>query len=125
MLREIETDYGTISFDKNLITEMIYDAVEMFDGKVWLGNPGNRFQLRNNDDRSYMDIRFEEEKLLVDIEVIVSFGTSINAVTHDILSYIRLRIVEAFGEIDTRLKITVTGVQTNQQIARRNIEVEL
>lgn len=125
MLREIETDYGLISFDKNIIADMIYDAIDMFDGKVWLGNAGYLFQFRNNDDNNNIDIRFEDDRLLVDIYVILSFGTSINIVTHDILSYVKLRIIEAFGDIESRIKITVTGLQTKQQIAKRNIEVEL
>ncbi len=125
MLKEVHTDLGKISFDKNIIDDMVYDAVDQFGGRVWLANANNRFQFWGNDDTSNIDVWFEDEKLCVDIYVIISFGTSINAVTNDILSYVKLRIVEAFGEIPSQLKITVTGVESGQQIAKRNIEVML
>lgn len=123
MFRNIDTEYGSIGINKSIITQMVTDAVDAYSGKVRLGNAKAVFNIFSNDESSNIDIVWDDEGIHINIFLIIKFGTSISRVTNGIIDYIEKNIKVTFGDIPHKIRILVTGIESKQQVIKRDIEV--
>jgi len=123
MFRNIDTEYGSIGINKSIITQMVTDAVDAYSGKAWLGNAKAVFNIFSNDESSNIDIVWDDEGIHINIFLIIKFGTSISRVTNGIIDYIEKNIKVTFGDIPHKIRILVTGIESKQQVIKRDIEV--
>ena len=123
MFRNIDTEYGSIGINKSIITQMVTDAVDAYSGKARLGNAKAVFNIFSNDESSNIDIVWDDEGIYINIFLIIKFGTSISRVTNGIIDYIEKNIKVTFGDIPHKIRILVTGIESKQQVIKRNIEV--
>ena len=123
MFRNIDTEYGSIGINKSIITQMVTDAVDAYSGKVRLGNAKAVFNIFSNDESSNIDIVWDDEGIHINIFLIIKFGTSISRVTNGIIDYIEKNIKVTFGDIPHKIRILVTGIESKQQVIKRDMEV--
>ena len=123
MFRNIDTEYGSIGINKNIITQMVTDAVDAYSGKARLGNAKAVFNIFSNDESSNIDIVWDDEEIYINIFLIIKFGTSISRVTNGIIDYIEKNLKVTFGDIPHKIRILVTGIESKQQVIKRDIEV--
>ncbi|MDD7308076.1 MAG: Asp23/Gls24 family envelope stress response protein [Eubacteriales bacterium] len=123
MFRNIDTEYGSIGINKSIITQMVTDAVDAYSGKARLGNAKAVFNIFSNDESSNIDIVWDDEGIYINIFLIIKFGTSISRVTNGIIDYIEKNIKVTFGDIPHKIRILVTGIESKQQVIKRDIEV--
>ena len=123
MFRNIDTEYGSIGINKTIITQMVTDAVDAYSGKARLGNAKAVFNIFSNDESSNIDIVWDDEGIHINIFLIIKFGTSISRVTNGIIDYIEKNIKVTFGDIPHKIRILVTGIESKQQVIKRDIEV--
>ena len=123
MFRNIDTEYGSIGINKSIITQMVTDAVDAYSGKARLGNAKAVFNIFSNDESSNIDIVWDDEGIYINIFLIIKFGTSISRVTNGIIDYIEKNIKFTFGDIPHKIRILVTGIESKQQVIKRDIEV--
>ena len=123
MFRNTDTEYGSIGINKSIITQMVTDAVDAYSGKVRLGNAKAVFNIFSNDESSNIDIVWDDEGIHINIFLIIKFGTSISRVTNGIIDYIEKNIKVTFGDIPHKIRILVTGIESKQQVIKRDIEV--
>ena len=123
MFRNIDTEYGSIGINKTIITQMVTEAVDAYSGKAWLGNAKAVFNIFSNDESSNIDIVWDDEGIYINIFLIIKFGTSISRVTNGIIDYIEKNIKVTFGDVPSKIRILVTGIESKQQVIKRDIEV--
>ncbi|MDY2934164.1 MAG: Asp23/Gls24 family envelope stress response protein [Anaerovoracaceae bacterium] len=123
MFRNTDTEYGSIGINKSIITQMVTDAVDAYSGKARLGNAKAVFNIFSNDESSNIDIVWDDEEIYINIFLIIKFGTSISRVTNGIIDYIEKNIKVTFGDIPHKIRILVTGIESKQQVIKRDIEV--
>ena len=123
MFRNIDTEYGSIGINKTIITQMVTEAVDAYSGKAWLGNAKAVFNIFSNDESSNIDIVWDDEGIHINIFLIIKFGTSISRVTNGIIDYIEKNIKVTFGDVPSKIRILVTGIESKQQVIKRDIEV--
>lgn len=123
MFRNTDTEYGSIGINKSIITQMVTDAVDAYSGKARLGNAKAVFNIFSNDESSNIDIVWDDEGIYINIFLIIKFGTSISRVTNGIIDYIEKNIKVTFGDIPHKIRILVTGIESKQQVIKRDIEV--
>lgn len=123
MFRNIDTEYGSIGINKSIITQMVTDAVDVYSGKARLGHAKAVFNIFSNDESSNIDIVWDDEGIYINIFLIIKFGTSISRVTNGIIDYIEKNIKVTFGDIPHKIRILVTGIESKQQVIKRDIEV--
>ena len=123
MFRNIDTEYGSIGINKTIITQMVTEAVDAYSGKVRLGNAKAVFNIFSNDESSNIDIVWDDEEIYINIFLIIKFGTSISRVTNGIIDYIEKNIKVTFGDVPSKIRILVTGIESKQQVIKRDIEV--
>ena len=123
MFRNIDTEYGSIGINKSIVTQMVTVAVDVYSGKARLGNAKAVFNIFSNDESSNIDIVWDDEGIYINIFLIIKFGTSISRVTNGIIDYIEKNIKVTFGDIPHKIRILVTGIESKQQVIKRDIEV--
>lgn len=123
MFRNIDTEYGSIGINKSIITQIVTEAVDAYSGKAWLGNAKAIFNIFSNDESSNIDIVWDDEGIHINIFLIIKFGTSISRVTNGIIDYIEKNIKVTFGDVPSKIRILVTGIESKQQVIKRDIEV--
>ena len=114
MFRNIDTEYGSIGINKSIITQMVTDAVDVYSGKAWLGNAKAVFNFFSNDESSNIDIAWDDEGICINIFLIIKYG---------IIDYIEKNIKITFGDVPSKIRILITGIESKQQVIKRDIEV--
>ncbi len=129
MLYRFETEYGTISIAKAVITKIITEAVDRFEGKVFISNAkgkivGSLFsKIGYFDDASNIEINMGPRGLDVRVFVVVRFGTSIGWVTNQLIEDIQNHI-KIFTSMEPNSVAIVVAGTLSQQLTRRHIEVK-
>lgn len=129
MLFRFYTEYGEISITKAVITKIIIEAVDRFDGKVLISNPRGKVvtglfsKIGYFDESSNIEINMGSRGLDVRIFVVIKFGTSIAMVTNQLIEEIQNNI-KAFTTAEPNSVAVVVAGTLSQQLARRYIEVK-
>ncbi len=129
MLYRFETEYGTISIAKAVITKIITEAVDQFEGKVFISNSKGKVvrglfsKIGYFDDASNIEITMGALGLDVRVFVVLRFGTSIGLVTNQLIEQIQTNI-KAFTSLEPNSVAIVVAGTLSQQLTRRHIEVK-
>ena len=129
MLYRFNTEYGEISITKAVITKIIIEAVERFDGKVLISNQRGKIvtglfsKIGYFDDSSNIEINMGPKGLDVRIFLVLKFGTSIAKVTNQLIEEIQHNI-KAFTTAEPNSVAVVVAGTLSQQLTRRYIEVK-
>ena len=129
----IETMYGNIHYDENIIRKIIAKGVDEFNGKVLLYNNSKRLlvtrpgrkQAGSLQTGGANTIRITEEEdigLEITVFIVVRFGTSISEVTDRLIDYIFEYMDRILRTRPARVTVKVTGV-LSRNLVRRDIEV--
>ena len=128
----IETKFGDIRFSANIINRIVEKAVEGCDNKVMLHNykgalkdvmPGWASKMNLYDESAgSVEVINSEDGFILKIYVVIKFGTSIKAVTSQILDSIYEDCERILGQQPKHVTVNVTGVMS-KNIAKRNIEI--
>ena len=129
MLYRFNTEYGEVSITKAVITKIIIEAVDRFQGKVFISNPRGKVvtglfsKIVYFDETSNIEINMGSKGLDVRIFIVVKFGTSIAKVTNQLIEEIQNNI-KAFTSAEPNSVAIVVAGTLSQQLTRRYIEVK-
>ena len=127
LLHRIETEEGTITIEKPVIGRIILEEVRKLKGRVWISShkgkvPGLVSRIGGQDEMNHLEITNGQKGIDIRVYVVIRFGTSIGAVTNQLLDSIQER-VKQYTDIDLNsVAVIVTGM-VSKQVAKRNIEV--
>lgn len=119
---QIKNEKGTVSLNKNIIGNIVVQAMSEFQDKVFLCNQKGKLMPEDPRNAAMMDIVLEEREFTVKFYVLIRFGTSINAVTNKIIDAIYDDIQSTLGLCPQKVTAVVLGI-VSKQVAKRNIEV--
>jgi uncharacterized alkaline shock family protein YloU len=129
MLYRFNTEYGEVSITKAVITKIIIEAVDRFEGKVFISNPRGRVvtglfsKIGYFDESSNIEINMGSRGLDVRIFIVVRFGTSIAKVTNQLIDEIQ-NTIKSFTTVEPNSVAVVVAGTLSQQLTRRYIEVK-
>lgn len=123
----IKTEQGEILVTKAAMSAIVKESADAFEGKVFLTNPkgkfvssGSRFGYSN--EQASVEVECNETYPRVTVYIAVKFGTSIAAVTNEMIEMIHDGFLDSLGFRPESVSIMVTGT-ISKNIAKRNIEV--
>lgn len=119
---QIKNEKGTVSLNKNIIGNIVVQAMSEFQDKVFLCNQKGKLMPEDPRNAAMMDIVFEEGEFTVKFYILIRFGTSINAVTNKIIDAIYEDIKSTLDLRPQKVTAVVLGI-VSKQVAKRNIEV--
>lgn len=128
MLYRVETKEGTISIDRAVINRIIAEAIEAFQGRVFISNhkgkvPNLTGKAALSDDKNYAEVSIGAKGIDIRVYIVIRFGTSINKVTEQLIATIKKNTEEFLGIEANSIAIVVTGM-ISKQMVKRNIVVK-
>ena len=129
MLYKFDTEYGEISIAKAVITKIVIEAVDRFEGKALISNPRGKVtpvlfsKIGYFDDSSNIEITMGAKGLDVRIFLVLKFGTSIAKVTNQLIEEIQEKI-KAITSVEPNSVAVVVAGTLSKQLIRRHIEVK-
>lgn len=115
MKGNVNSDIGYIEIDSEVIAQYAgSSAVESFGvvGMASVNMKDGIVKLLKRDSLSHgVNVSIEENKITVDLHIIVSYGVSISAVAENLLSNVNYKIEEFTGMEVEKLNIFVEGVR--------------
>jgi len=122
----IKTEQGNIVITKKVITRIIIDAVEQFEGKVFITNQNGKLfgafsRLGGLDETSNTEISFSDKGVDIRVFIVVRFGTSIGMVTTQLMDDIQSKVQRAMGVETNSLSVVLVGT-ISRTIAMKYLE---
>lgn len=128
MLYSSNTQLGKIEYDDKIIGNIIRKIAGDFKGRVMLsGSKGrikkNTEKTRDSDDVSFMNMKKTDNAYTIDVYIVLKFGTSIRATSHELIKRIRSEVSAITGINVSKVRIIITGM-LSRNFTKRHIEVE-
>ncbi len=128
MLYSEKNEFGKIEFDEKIIGNIIRRASDNFDGRVMLSGAKGRIKKnspkdRNSDDITFMNMKNSEEGYVIDVYIVLKFGTSIRRTSNELIKTIREQVTQITEMKISKVRIIITGM-LSKNFSRRHIEVE-
>lgn len=122
----IKTERGNILITKKVIARIVVDAVDKFEGKVFITNQNGKLfgafsRLGGLDETINMEINFSEKGVDIRLFIVVRFGTSIGMVTTQLMDDIQAGVNRAMGIETNSLTVVLVGT-ISRTIAMKYME---
>jgi uncharacterized alkaline shock family protein YloU len=110
----IKTERGNILVTKKVIDRIVVDAVDKFEGKVFITNQNGKLfgafsRLGGLDETVNMEINFSEKGVDIRLFIVVRFGTSIGMVTTQLMDDIQDGVSRVMGIETNSLSVVLAG----------------
>jgi uncharacterized alkaline shock family protein YloU len=122
----IKTERGNILITKKVIARIVVDAVDRFEGKVFITNQNGKLfgafsRLGGLDETINMEINFSEKGVDIRLFIVVRFGTSIGMVTTQLMDDIQAGVSRVMGIETNSLTVVLVGT-ISRTIAMKYME---
>ena len=122
----IKNERGNILITKKVIARIVVDAVDKFDGKVFITNQNGKLfgafsRLGGLDETINMEINFSEKGVDIRLFIVVRFGTSIGMVTTQLMDDIQDAVHRIMGIETNSLSVVLAGT-ISRTIAMKYME---
>lgn len=122
----IKTELGNVVITKKVITRIIVDAVEQFEGKVFITNQNGKLfgafsRLGGLDETSNTEISFSDKGVDIRVFIVVRFGTSIGLVTTQLMDDVQSKVKRVMGVETNSLSVVLVGT-ISRTIAMKYLE---
>jgi len=114
------TSMGTIEISPAAVATIAGESVLECYGVVGLASKsliGGLAQILNPEGaRKGVEVRVHEDRITVDLYVIVEYGTRISEVARGIINRVRYRLEQALGSPVTEVNVHVQGLRVSQEL---------
>jgi uncharacterized alkaline shock family protein YloU len=114
MTEEENRDLGKIEVSPQAIASIVAQAVLSTYGIVGIApkNFGNAIAyFFRRDARHGLDVRIKDEKIYVDVHVIVEYGTRITSVANSVMNLVKFTVEKAVGAPVAQVNVHVQGLR--------------
>lgn len=116
---QFENHLGVIDISRDYFVNLVGDAVVSCFGVAAMSHTSARQSLRDRLSRRDGDridkgirIRTKNQKLLIDLHIIVTYGTNISAIVKSIMHKVRFTVEEKTGFEVARVNVYIDGMRT-------------
>jgi uncharacterized alkaline shock family protein YloU len=114
-----ETSLGKIEVSPTAIASLASRAVLESYGVVGVSSrslgSGLAELVRRDSHRRGIEVRLEENKIIIDLYVIIEYGTRISAVAHNIMSNIKFNVEKSLGLPVAEVNVHVRGLRVSSE----------
>ncbi|MCL1925205.1 MAG: Asp23/Gls24 family envelope stress response protein [Defluviitaleaceae bacterium] len=115
MLAQVSNEYGTISIEEEVIARVAGNAAMDSYGVVGMGakslKDGIIHLLKRENLTKGVNVYIIDEKLTIDLHIIVEHGTNIPAIAEALIESVRYKVTEFIGLDVEHININVVGVR--------------
>ena len=115
MLAQVSNEYGVISIEEEVIARIAGNTAADSYGVVGMGakslKDGIIHLLKRESITKGVSVSIIDEKLNIDLQIIVEYGTNIPAIAETLTESVRYKIMEFIGLEVEHININVVGVR--------------
>jgi uncharacterized alkaline shock family protein YloU len=111
-----ETRLGRIEISPTAIASVASQAVLNSYGVVGMASKslvGGLAELLGRDSKRGVGVRLEGDQIIIDLYVIIEYGTRISAVAHNIMSNVKFSVEKALGVPVFQVNVHVQGLRVS------------
>lgn len=114
---KLENHLGTIDISREYITNLVGITATSCFGVAAMATAGSsqtflKRLLPYNELKEGIRVRYLKAKLLIDVHIIVGFGTNISAIVESIIKKVRYTVEEMTGFPVAKVNVFVDGMKT-------------
>ncbi len=107
------TRLGKIEISPAAVASLASHAVLKSYGVVGMSSR-NLAQLLNRDSKRGVQVRIEDDEIMIDLYVIVEYGTRISEVAHNIMENVKFAVEKALGVPLAEVNVYVQGLRVSE-----------
>ena len=112
MSAKLENQYGTISIENEVIARIA--GLTAIDCYGIVGMAAKNVKLRNRESLTKgIRINVNEDKISIDLHIIVEYGTNITAIAENIISTVKYKVETVCGIEVEQVNVFVEGVRVD------------
>ncbi|HIC94531.1 MAG TPA: Asp23/Gls24 family envelope stress response protein [Anaerolineae bacterium] len=111
-----ETRLGKVEITPAAIAVIAGQAVLNCYGVVGMASKslvGGLAQLLQPDSRRGVEVKLEDDKIIIDLYVVIEYGTRISTVAHNIMSTVKFAVEKALGVPVAQVNVHVQGLRVS------------
>jgi uncharacterized alkaline shock family protein YloU len=111
-----ETRLGRIEISPTAISGIASQAVLNSYGVVGMASKslvGGLAQLLHRDSRRGIEVKLEGNRIIIDLYVVIEYGTRISTVAHNIMSSVKFSVEKALGVPVSQVNVHVQGLRVS------------
>jgi len=107
------TRLGKIEISPAAVASLASHAVLKSYGVVGMSSR-NLAQLLNRDSKRGVKVRIEDDEIMIDLYVIIEYGTRISEVAHNIMENVKFAVEKALGVPVAEVNVYVQGLRVSE-----------
>lgn len=107
------TRLGKIEISPTAVASLASHAVLKSYGVVGMSSR-NLAQLLHRDSKRGVQVRIEDDEIMVDLYVIIEYGTRISEVAHNIMENVKFAVEKALGVPVAEVNVYVQGLRVSE-----------
>lgn len=111
-----ERRLGRIEVSPTAIAGIASQAVLNSYGVVGMASKslvGGLAQLLHPDSRRGVEVKLEDDRIIIDLYVVIEYGTRISTVAHNIMSSVKFSVEKALGVPVSQVNVNVQGLRVS------------
>ncbi|MCR5481177.1 MAG: Asp23/Gls24 family envelope stress response protein [Clostridia bacterium] len=128
MLLKKENEYGSIGYDKAVITKIIEEIAAGYGDRVFIANHKGKYVpagKRHKDMSDAIEFSYNNEKLEIKLYLVLKFGMSITKTSMEMIEKIRRQLREIL-EIETAtITVEVVGMASRNSFRKSSSSIEV
>jgi uncharacterized alkaline shock family protein YloU len=111
-----ETRLGRIEISPTAVAGVASQAVLNSYGVVGMASKslvGGLAQLLYRDSRRGVEVKLEDNRITIDLYVVIEYGTRISTVAHNIMSSVKFSVEKALGVPVSQVNVHVQGLRVS------------
>jgi len=111
-----ETRLGRIEISPSAIAGIASQAVLNSYGVVGMASKslvGGLAQLLHRDSKRGVEVKLEGNRIIIDLYVVIEYGTRISTVAHNIMSSVKFSVEKALGGPVSQVNVHVQGLRVS------------
>ena len=111
-----ETRLGRIEVSPTAIASIASQAVLNSYGVVGMASKslvGGLAELLHPDSKRGVEVRLEGDQIIIDLYVVIEYGTRISTVAHNIMSNVKFSVEKALGVPVSQVNVHVQGLRVS------------
>jgi uncharacterized alkaline shock family protein YloU len=113
------TSIGKIEVSPRAIAHIASRAAQQSYGIVGLASrharPGLAELLRREEEHKGVEVKFSQDRVIIDLYVIIEYGTRISEVARNIMSNVKFAVESALGVPVVHVNVNVQGIRVSDQ----------
>lgn len=108
----VVNDYGNVVIEESVIEDIIGIKIKECYGIVEMSGKNRLFEIiKKEKNKKGISVKIENNKLIINLSVVIQYGVSIGSVSENIIDYIKYFVEETIGVDIEKINVNIKDVK--------------